>query len=503
MPSPLSLLVSLPAIGALICLCVRSPRQALVVASAAVASETLAGAWVIAEVAFGGPQFGASSFFHVDALSAYHLLIMLIVFGLSTLYAWSYFHEEWNAGRFSTPQARQFGALWLAAMEAMVFVLVSNNLGVMWVGLDATTLLTAFLISLHVSASSLEAMWKYILICSVGLALAFMGTLLMAASAADLPAAAGDFLLWTQLRQSAESLDPSLVKAAFIFLLVGYGTKAGLAPMHNWLPDAHSQAPAPISALFSGFMLNAAFYCILRYLPIVETATGHSGWAPGLLRTIGLISIALAAAFVAFQQDLKRLLAYSSVEHLGIMALGTGLGPAGSFAALLHMLNHSLGKSLAFFSAGSLGQAASSHRLEDLTGALRLHRAWGLGIVAGLLTLVGVAPFGIFISEFYLLRAAIEQGRVWVVVIFLVGTAIIFVRVMAAVVPLAWGRPAADREIQPSSPLGMALVLVPVCALLLLGLLLPTPLGNAIRAAADVIGAIQWNVHAADVPAGM
>jgi hydrogenase-4 component F len=192
-------------------------------------------------------------------------------------------------------------------------------------------------------------MWKYLLICSVGVGLAFMGTLVVAASATSLNVSAFDALLWTTLRDNASSLDPKALQLGFIFIVVGYGTKAGLAPMHNWLPDAHSQAPGPVSALFSGFMLNAALYCVMRYIPLVEGACGNSRWGLDLLVGFGLLSILVAAAFILFQRDVKRLLAYHSVEHMGIITLGLGLGGLGTFAALFHTLNHSLCKTGAFF----------------------------------------------------------------------------------------------------------------------------------------------------------
>ena len=259
----------------------------------------------------------------------------------------------------------------------MILVLVSNNLGIMWVGIEATTLLTAFLICIPVSPTSLEAMWKYLIMCSVGVAFAFIGTLLVGAAAAPAQLPPSETLLWTRLQACAGLLDPRLLKAGFLFLMVGYGTKAGLAPMHNWLPDAHSQAPAPVSAVFSGILLNAALYCILRYVPILEAATGHSGWSREILTLFGLVSILVASAFILFQHDAKRMLAYSSVEHLGIITLGMGIGGLGTLAALFHMLNHSLTKTVAFFTAGRLGQLYGSNDMTRMTGALRIIPALG------------------------------------------------------------------------------------------------------------------------------
>ncbi|MCX5758016.1 MAG: proton-conducting transporter membrane subunit [Candidatus Hydrogenedentes bacterium] len=317
----------------------------------------------------GGSISTAWGWLYLDALSTYHLAVMMVVFALSSLYLPGYFGEEIRDNVLTPGAARRFGVLWFGALTAMTLVLISNNVGIMWVGIEATTLVTAFLICIHRTPESVEAMWKYLIICSVGVAFAFMGTLLAGAAANALHLPPSQALLWTCLRQNASHLDPVLIKVAFVFLLVGYGTKAGLAPMHSWLPDAHSQAPAPVSALFSGFMLNAALYCIMRYMPLVEGSSGHAGWSLRLLLFFGLTSILVAATFIIFQHDLKRLLAYHSVEHLGIIAVGLGLGGLGTFAALLHTLNHSICKSLSFFAAGRLGQMYGTHDMSKVAAS--------------------------------------------------------------------------------------------------------------------------------------
>jgi hydrogenase-4 component F len=258
------LLILIPAISGIVCVLMPSPKSALAVMCAGVFSASLLGMFAIEAVLLQGKIiFAAAEWLFLDALSAFNLFVMLIVFCLSSVYACIYFHEELVSHNLTLKQIRQFTALWLGALAAMTTVLLSNNLGIMWVGIEATTLITAFLICVHVSRESLEAMWKYLLICSVGVAFAFMGTLLAAASAKGIGLSSTNPLLWTTLRANAASLNPVLIKVAFIFLLVGYGTKAGLAPMHSWLPDAHSQAPSPVSALFSGFLLSSAMYCLM------------------------------------------------------------------------------------------------------------------------------------------------------------------------------------------------------------------------------------------------
>jgi hydrogenase-4 component F len=477
----------LPALLATGCLLVRSPGRIVLVAAAgglAWAGLAMGMAW---RVLAGGPLVAGQGWLYVDALSAYHAVVLALVFGGSSAYAWVYFRAEIEAGALSRDAARKFGALWFGAAGAMTLVLLSNNLGLMWVGIEATTLLTAFLICIHVSPLSLEATWKYLLVCSVGVAFAFAGTLFVAASAARLGMPHADMLLWTRLYERAAGLSPNSMKLAFLFLLVGYGTKAGLAPLHTWLPDAHSQAPAPVSALFSGFMLNTALYCIVRYLPLVERATGGPGWAGELLVVFGIASILLAAAFIVFQEDGKRLLAYHSVEHMGIIALGLGLGGVGTFGALWHTLNHALCKALAFFSVGRLGQLYGTHELRAMAGALRRAPVWGAGFFGSLLALIGVAPFALFMSEFQILRAAVDARASMVAGLFLLGAGIVFVAALKHAITPAWGDEVKAPAPQPGGVLDVVLVAGGLGLLLALGLWLPAPLRAALEAAALVV----------------
>jgi hydrogenase-4 component F len=481
------LLLLAPAATGLLCLVLPSPKAMLRALPAGVLASAAAGFGIVGAVAREGRVFAASNWLFVDALSSFHLIVMLSVVSLASLYAWVYFGEELRSDRLTKKQARQFSSLWCGSVSAMALVLVSNNLGVMWVGIEATTLLTAFLICVHVTRESLEAMWKYILVCSVGVAFAFMGTLLAAASAQGLGIGPSEILLWTNMRANASALNPMLVKAAFIFMLVGYGTKAGLAPMNNWLPDAHSQAPAPVSALFSGFMLSAALYCVLRFVPVAEIATGGSGWPLRLLIGFGLLSIAVSASFIPFQKNVKRFLAYSSVEHLGVIALGIGLGGFGPFAAMFHTLNHSLGKTVSFFSAGRLGQITGSHEMGHLSGSIGRSPVWGSGLFCGILALIGVAPFAPFMSEFQVLKAAMDGGSAWVTGLYLAGLAVVFIGALGHAIPMAWGNPGVEAGPVRTSLTERLLVVLPLLALVILGLWMPAPLRTALSGAAGII----------------
>jgi hydrogenase-4 component F len=315
-----------------------------------------------------------------------------------------------------------------------------------------------------------------------------MGTLLAGAAAEHLRLEGAQMLLWSRLRENAPQLNPPLMKVAFLFLLVGYGTKAGLAPMHSWLPDAHSQAPAPVSALFSGFMLNAALYCIMRYIPLVEGSLGQTGWSLRLLLFIGLSSILVAAAFIVTQHDLKRLLAYHSVEHLGIIAVGLGLGGLGTFAALLHTLNHSICKSLSFFAAGRLGQMYGTQDMSKMAGALRAAPVWGKGLFGSMLALIGVAPFAIFLSEFLILRAAAKTGSYWTMGLFLAGAGIVFAGALQHAVNIVWGEPSVTPGKEQAGFVDKALVAVSLGALLVLGLWIPDALSRMLDDAARIVG---------------
>jgi hydrogenase-4 component F len=484
---PIVAMLALAVLGALVCLALRRPRQILATTVTVSALELGLAIYLWAAVLAEGHVTAAEEWFYVDPFSAFHLVVLNLVFLLCSAFAGVYFAQEAGEHAFDRSVARRFGALWLGSLAAMTLVLVSNNIGVMWVGMEATTLLSAFLISLYPSRSSLEAMWKYLLICSVGIAFAFIGTIFAAASIQSGSGVQAEALFWTRLAAPDAHLDPTLIKFAFLFILVGYGTKAGLAPIHSWLPDAHSQAPAPVSAMFSGFLLNTALYCIMRFVPPVRN-TLDSGFTDGLLVFFGVLSILVAAGFIVFQRDAKRFLAYSSVEHLGIITLGFGLGPLGSFAALFHMLNHSLSKSLAFFSVGRLGQRFGTHDMGTLSGALRGDRLWGLALLGSILSLIGAAPFAIFMSEYQLLRAAVGS-EAWVVLgLFLAAGSVVFISALRHLIDMTFGDAKAPLAATRARLPSFVVVVPALAALLFLGLWLPPWLLDAIGRAASVAG---------------
>jgi hydrogenase-4 component F len=477
----------LPVLGSILCLFLRKPKLVLAFTTVGVLAEDLAGGFLIYPVFTGSPLHTADDWLRIDALSGYHILVMLLVFSLSSIFAYRYFGKEIESGDFKESHAARFGSLWFGSLGAMSLVLLSNNLGLMWVGIEATTLITAFLICIHRSQTSLEATWKYVLLCSVGIALAFLGTLLVGAAASSVSIFHGNGLMWTVLYQNASKLNPLTMKIAFVFLLVGYGTKAGLAPLHNWLPDAHSQAPAPVSALFSGFMLNAALYCIMRYIPIVNAAAQFN-FAGHLLLLFGVISMLTAAVFILFQHDIKRLLAYSSVEHLGITAIGLGLGGLGIFAALFHIFNHSVCKTTGFLSAGKLDQIYGTHDMRKMKGTIRRAPVWGSGLFLIFLALVGAAPFAIFMSEMLIIKTAVDHNQILILSFFLAAAGIVFVGVLSHALSTAWGEPPYSLVSEKSKIFDILIVFFPLALLLILGIWMPYPFREVLEKASSILG---------------
>lgn len=422
----------------------------------------------------------------LDALSAFHLCIVTVVFALSSVYAKTYFQNEPEESRLDVRSARKFGALWFSFLGSMVGVLVFNNVGLVWFALEATTLASTFLVCIHSDRLSVEAAWKYLIISSTGIMIGLLGIVFLYGASGG---SGDDALRWTSLMESASRMDPRMVKIGFLLILVGYGTKAGLAPMHTWLPDAHSQAPTPVSAVFSGVLLNCAMYCISRFMPVVHIATGGTAWVQQMMLGFGITSMAVAAVFIPIQHDLKRLLAYSSVEHIGIIAIGLGLGPAGAWAGLYHTLNHSIGKTLGFFCAGRLGQIFGSRDMDRITRSIRHSPMWGIGLWTSFLALIGCAPLSIFLSEFLIVRASILQDRIWISVAFIAAATVVFAGALRHAVNMAFGGEDSPRELSPVADRRTAAFLVAGMSviLLVLGVWIPCKLQSVLDAASRII----------------
>ncbi len=415
-----------------------------------------------------------SSWLVLDPPGRLVLLLVSVLFCASSFYTVDYLRRR------RTQSNRVFCGCFPAFLSMMTLVTWSHHLGLMWVAVEATTLASAPLIYFDRTPRSIEATWKYLLVCSIGIALALMGSFFLAY--ASLHAGLESSLTFESLLQDAPTLSKPWLYAAFVLSLVGYGTKMGLAPVHTWLPDAHSEAPSPVSALLSGALLNCAFLAILRIYHICM-ATGDGSFTSGPLIGIGLFSMAVAGFFMFCQRDFKRMLAYSSIEHMGILALGLGIGAPALFGTLLHILNSGLTKGVLFLSAGNIYHAYHTKNTDIVRGALRRVPLSGALFLAGFLAITGSPPFGPFISEFSILNAAFSAGRYCVGGLFLLFLFVIFIGMGSLVLKVIQGQ--VSESAQTSSYRDGWLTCVPplllMALVLLLGLYIPPPLDTLIR----------------------
>lgn len=361
---------------------------------------------------------------YCDSISAYMITIVLILAVAVSFSSKNFMEFEEKSENLTIHSWRSYYGLFHIFVLSILFIFILNNIGLMWVAMEATTLSSAFLVGFHRHHHSLEAAWKYIILCSVGIAFALLGTILL--YYASIHAGNGHSLLWTDFMENAEKLDTKIFKLAFLFLVIGYGTKVGLAPMHNWLPDAHSQAPSPISAILSGALLTSAFYALIRFYSIATHAVGPE-FAGRILLFLGILSIAVAAPFILIARDYKRMLAYSSIEHMGIIAFGFGLGiPQAIYGAFLHTLCHALSKGLAFLSAGQILQTYKTRKITKVYSAVNIIPKAGIPFFISLLILSGLPPFGIFTSEFIVLSAGFNSGKILLSSLALILLVIVF-----------------------------------------------------------------------------
>jgi hydrogenase-4 component F len=427
----------------------------------------------------GGPP-SMTDLWRVDPLSALLALCIAFVALLASALAPGLHASAPADDDDAGPQTRRLRIYMSAFAFTMLLAVTVQNVALMWVAIEATTIASALAIPLHRTKESVEASWKYLLVCSVGIALAFTGTIL---AYFDFVATAGEAsgsLNWTVLRAAAPSFHPALLQLAFAFILVGYGTKAGLAPMHTWLPDAHSEAPAPISAMMSGVLLAVAMYAIARWKAVVD-ASVDPGFTEGLLIGFGLLSVGIGTFSLVIQRHYKRMLAYSSVEHIGLVAIGLGLGPLGAFAAWLHVVNHAVAKSASFLLAGRILQRYKTTEIGSVTGLLHVMPWTGALFAAGILALVGLPPFGLFVSEFLLIQAAIVGDKLWLAVVILLLLLTAFISLLSHLNRMLYG--GVPEGVQAGEHRGwpiLALV-VPVAVLVVLGVALPAPISTLLR----------------------
>ena len=445
----------------------------------------IAACFLTARVISQGSLLVGNEQFFVDPFNVFLVTLTAFV-GLTTaIFSRPYMRVETDHGRVSARRLRLYHSMYQLFMATMLVALTTNNMGLLWVAMEAATLSTVLLVTLYRTPASLEAGWKYFILCGVGIAQALFGTILLYFAAEKVLGAQGvTALLWTHLDAVKSQLEPAVLALAFVFLLVGYGTKVGLAPLHSWLPDAHAEGPTPISAVLSGLLLNVALYAVVRCKVLVEGSL-HSTLPSRMLMGFGLLSVVLAAFLLFRQRDIKRLFAYSSIEHMGLATFAFGLsGPVATFAALLHMTVHSLAKSAIFFAVGHAAQKAGSQLMDDIRGLITLSPTVGWGLMLGALAILGLPPFGVFASEFLILTTAMRE-QPWSIPILLLALGVAFAAIFGRVQPMVFGETEGRRL--PHSP-----ALLPVFAhlaiVLMLGLYIPPYLADWYRAAAHLIG---------------
>ena len=390
------------------------------------------------EVIATGPLFAWNHEFFIDSLNVFMVSLTAFV-GLTTaLFSRPYMRVEQAHGKMTPNRLRLYHSMYQLFSFTMLVALTTNNMGILWVSMEAATLTTVLLVSVYRTAASLEAAWKYFILCGVGIAQALFGTVLLYMAAEKLIGPESGALLWTNLNAVKAHLDPDIITLAFAFLFIGYGTKVGLVPLHNWLPDAHAEGPTPVSAVLSGLLLNVALYAILRCKVLTDGAL-HSALASQLMMGFGLVSVVVAAFFLSRQKDVKRMFAYSSIEHMGLITFAFGMGgPIANFAGLLHMTVHSLIKSAIFFTVGHASQKAGTQVMAEIRGLIKVSPAVGWGMMLSSLAILGMPPFGVFASEFLILTTAMRE-QPWATPFLLLALGVAFAAVFARVQPMVFG----------------------------------------------------------------
>ena len=420
----------------------------------------------------------------VDDLNVVFILLNTFVGFTTSAFSASYIGHELETGRLTTGYLRFYHAMYQLMLFGMTLALIANNIGLMWVAVELATLTTVVMVGIYRTHEAIEAAWKYFILGSVGIALALFGTILVYLAARPVVGEGTDAMVWTILITRARDFDPALLNIAFIFLLLGYGTKVGLAPMHAWLPDAHAEGPTPISAVLSGLLLNVALYALLRFKMLL--AANPDAIAPGpLMIALGLISLIFAAFMLYRRRDIKRMFAYSSIEHMGITVFAFGMaGPLGNFAGLLQMTMHSLTKSAIFFSVGHVAQVKGTQRIAEMGGLTVTHPVLGWGLIAGVAAIAGLPPFGVFTSEFLVISSTFAREPL-LALLFVFGLLVSFGALFLRVASVAFGEP-----VGPTGPVTASYVpmFAHLTLVLIAGVWLPAPLGRLVPARGGVVG---------------
>jgi hydrogenase-4 component F len=437
-----------------------------------------------AEIIESGPMLAWGSAFYIDPLNVFLVALTAFVALTTSIFSRPYMRAERDSGKMTPPRMRLYHSMYQLFSFTMLLALTTNNLGLLWVAMEAATLTTVLLVSVYRTAASLEAAWKYFILCGVGIAQALFGTVLLYMAAEKVIGPEGGALLWTNLNAVKGQLDPNIITLAFAFLFIGYGTKVGLVPVHNWLPDAHAEGPTPVSAVLSGLLLNVALYAVLRCKVLTDGAL-HSHLAGQLMMGFGLLSVVAAVFSLIRQKDAKRMFAYSSIEHMGLMTFAFGMGgPIANFAGLLHMTVHSLIKSAIFFAVGHATQTAGTQIMGHIRGLIKVSPTVAWGLMLGSLAILGMPPFGVFASEFLIVTTAMSL-QPWATPFLLLALGVAFASVFSRVQPMVFG----ETNVQPlAHPPAMIPVFVHLGLGLMLGLYIPPYLNAWYRQAAAMLG---------------
>ncbi|MGB4359978.1 MAG: hydrogenase 4 subunit F [Rhodoferax sp.] len=444
----------------------------------------LASCVLTSQVMDDGPQFVLGQQFYIDPLNVFLVTLTAFV-GLTTaIFSRPYMRIEQDHGKMTFARMRLYHSMYQLFSFTMLLGFTTNNLGIIWVAMEAATLTTVLLVSVYRTTASLEAAWKYFILCGVGIAQALFGTILMYMAAEKVLGPEHATLLWTGLNDIKGQLDPTIVSLAFVFLLIGYGTKIGLVPLHSWLPDAHAEGPTPVSAVLSGLLLNVAMYAVLRCKVLADGAL-DSNMAGQLMMGFGLLSVTVAAFFLSRQKDVKRMFSYSSIEHMGLITFAFGMGgPVANFAGLLHMTVHSLVKSAIFFTVGHATQKAGTQLMSEIRGLIKVNPTVGWGLMLGVMAILGMPPFGVFASEFLILTTAMRE-QPWAAPFLFLALGVAFASMLIRVLPMVFG----DSTLKPlAHPPALIPVFVHLALALVLGLYIPPYLNGWYVQAASMLG---------------
>ena len=481
---PLLFVLGFPLVGGVVLALYGHRDRAMEINAGFSLATFVAACWLTVQVVAQGPQFAWGREFFIDSLNVFLVALTAFVALTTALFSRPYMRIERDHGKMTPPRLRLYHSMYQLFSFTMLLALMTNNMGLLWVAMEAATLTTVLLVSVYRTAASLEAAWKYFILCGVGIAQALFGTVLLYMAAEKVLGSSGDALLWTALAGVKQQLDPNIITLAFAFLFIGYGTKVGLVPLHNWLPDAHAEGPTPVSAVLSGLLLNVALYAILRCKILTDGALG-SPLAGRMMIGFGLLSVVAAAFLLTRQKDVKRMFAYSSVEHMGLMTFAFGLGgPIANYAGLLHMTVHSLVKSAIFFAVGHATQTAGTQIMNDIRGLIHVSPTIAWGLMLGTLAILGMPPFGVFASEFLIITTAMRE-QPWATPALLIALGVAFASVFGRVQPMVFG----DTTLKPlaHSP-ALLPVFIHLALGLMLGLYIPPYLDAWYRQAAHLIG---------------